>query len=47
MADDEDKLVTKPFKFVTGDLSFSLKDDITEKANAEGSWYVTDVTRHL
>ena len=45
MADDEDKLVTKPFKFVTGSytFSFSFSTNAIQDGLINYSWYVSAI----
>lgn len=41
MADDEDKLVTKPFKFVTGEYPSPDIHGTMKEINAGYSWYIS------
>jgi hypothetical protein len=41
MADDDDKLVTKPFKFVTGEYPSPDIHGTMKEINAGYSWYIS------
>lgn len=41
MANDEDKLVTKPFKFVTGEYPSPDNHGTMKEINADYSWYIS------